>query len=115
MRRTTGASRRRRTKCTVLHDKAAEGNAFGNLGTAYAAIGEADRALEYHQHALAVTQGLGNLRGTGIQARRSGLATDGRGADRKARSALFTEQLKIARDLRDRRSAAAVGNLSLAA
>ncbi|MEX0728378.1 MAG: tetratricopeptide repeat protein [Planctomycetaceae bacterium] len=46
-----------------LGRKRAEGNAWGNLGCAFTALGEFDKAIEAHQHALAIDRELGDKAG----------------------------------------------------
>ena len=46
-------------------DRQAESNAFGNLGLAYAALGEARKAIEFYEQQLAICREIGDQRGEG--------------------------------------------------
>jgi tetratricopeptide (TPR) repeat protein len=49
----------------VIGDRRGEGNALGNLGLAYAALGEARRAIEFYEQALVIDREIGDRRGEG--------------------------------------------------
>ena len=49
----------------LVNDKHNEGNALGNLGTAYRDLDNAPEAIEYFEQALAVNRQIGNKRGEG--------------------------------------------------
>jgi tetratricopeptide (TPR) repeat protein len=48
-----------------LKDRAAEGAHLGNLGLAYAALGDAKKAIEFHEQALVIDREIGDRRGEG--------------------------------------------------
>lgn len=48
-----------------LKDRAAEGMHLGNLGLAYAALGETRRAIEFYEQRLAIAREIGDRRGEG--------------------------------------------------
>ncbi len=47
------------------NDRRGEGNALGNLGLAYAALGEPRRAIEFYEQALVIRREIGDRRGEG--------------------------------------------------
>jgi tetratricopeptide (TPR) repeat protein len=61
-----GASTERSAEWTEA--RRGERNHLGGLGSAYAALGQAGRAIEYHEQALAISRGIGDRRGGGIWA-----------------------------------------------
>ncbi|MGH9755920.1 MAG: tetratricopeptide repeat protein, partial [Blastocatellia bacterium] len=91
-----------------------EGNALGNLGLAYADLGEARKAIEFHEQHLAIAREIGNRRGEGNALGNLGAAYYALGEARKAIE--FHEQdLAIAREIGDRRGEGnALGNLGVA-
>ena len=97
-----------------LKDRQAEGVHLGNLGNAYAALGEARRAIEYHEQALAIDREIGDRRGEGAGMGNLGNAYAALGETRRAIE--YHEQaLAIDREIGDRRGEGAVlGNLGLA-
>ena len=48
-----------------LQDRAGEGVALGNLGIAYAALGETRRAIQFYEQQLAIVREIGDRRGEG--------------------------------------------------
>ena len=51
---------------------AARGHWLGNLGNAYADLGQVEKAIEYYQQALAISQETGDRRGEGNHLRQPG-------------------------------------------
>ncbi len=50
-----------------IGDRRGEGDHLGNLGLAYADLGETRKAIDYHEQALAISREIGDRRGEGIQ------------------------------------------------
>jgi tetratricopeptide (TPR) repeat protein len=99
--------------CRALGNRRGEGNALGNLGNAYTALGDARKAIEYYEQALVVSRALSNRRGEGAALGNLGLAHAALGDPRKAIEH-HEQHLVIARALGDRRGErAALGNLGL--
>jgi tetratricopeptide (TPR) repeat protein len=48
-----------------IGDRRGEGNALGNLGIAYADLGETGRAIEYYEHRLLIAREVGDRGGEG--------------------------------------------------
>jgi len=94
-----------------LDRKQAEGAHLGNLGQAYADLGEVRRAIEYYEQALAVAREIGDRRNEGGWLGNLGLAYRSLGEVRRAIE--YHEQaLEIAREVEDRRmEEGALGNL----
>ncbi len=97
-----------------LKDHAAEGSHLGNLGIAYANLGETRRAIEFFEQQLVITREIGDRRGEGNVLGNLGNAYADLGETRRAIE--FHEQaLTALRDLGDRRGEGSVlGNLGLA-
>jgi tetratricopeptide (TPR) repeat protein len=97
-----------------LQNRKYEGYALGNLGLAYAALGEPRRAIQFHEQALLIDREIGYRRGEGQDLGNLGVAYAALGDTRKA--VQFSEQcLSIAREIGDREGEGnAVGNLGLA-
>jgi len=94
-----------------LGDRGGEGNHLGNLGVAYAALGEPRRAIECHEQALAISREIGDRRGEGQDLGNLGLAYAALGETRRAIE-YYEQRLAIAREIGDRRGeGAALGNL----
>ncbi|HYH84078.1 MAG TPA: tetratricopeptide repeat protein [Pyrinomonadaceae bacterium] len=94
-----------------LQDRAAEGRHLGNLGIAYAALGETRRAVEFHEQALIVLREIGDRRGEGSVLGNLGLAYADLGETRRAIE-FYEQRLVVAREIGDRRGEAnALGNL----
>ena len=92
-------------------DKAAEGNHLGNLGVAYAALGETRRAIEYYEQQLKIARQIGDRRGEGHALGNLGLAYADLGETRRAIE-YYDQGLKIDREIGDRRGEGAdLGNL----
>jgi tetratricopeptide (TPR) repeat protein len=94
-----------------LGDRSDEGVHLGNLGVAYAALGDARKAIEFYEQALAIAQEIGDRRGEGNALGNLGVAYKNLGDARKAIE--FHEQaLAIDREIGDRRGEGnALGNL----
>ncbi|HEU4328740.1 MAG TPA: tetratricopeptide repeat protein [Roseiflexaceae bacterium] len=105
--RAVGAARRRR-------DRAAEGRFLGNLGTAYADLGEVRRAIELYEQHLAIARELGDRRGEGIAL--GNLGNTYKNLDEVRRAiGLYEQAFTIARELGDRHGeGVALGNLGVA-
>jgi tetratricopeptide (TPR) repeat protein len=94
-----------------LQDRENEGTALGNLGNAYAALGETRRAIQFHEQALSILREIGDRRGEGNALGNLGLAYTELGETRRAIQ-FFEQRLTIAREIGDRRGeGAALGNL----
>ena len=102
------------TAAQKLGDRQNEGAHLGNLGIAYAQLGQVERAIEYHQQALSIAREIGDRRGEGNQLCNLGLAY--RALGQVERAIEFYEQaLAIAREIGNRRSeGTALGNLGMA-
>jgi tetratricopeptide (TPR) repeat protein len=85
-----------------LKDRAAEGGHLGNLGLAYAALGETRRAVEFHEQYLAIVREIGDRRGEGNALGNLGSAYADLGETRRAVE-FYEQQLVITRDIGDRR------------
>jgi tetratricopeptide (TPR) repeat protein len=48
-------------------DRRAEGTALGNLGSAHAKLGDAQRAIDYYQQSLAIAREIGDTAGTAFR------------------------------------------------
>ncbi|MBZ5668975.1 MAG: tetratricopeptide repeat protein, partial [Acidobacteriia bacterium] len=81
-----------------LKNRAAEGAHLGNLGLAYAALGETRRAIEYHQQGLTVLREIGDRRGEGNVLGNLGIACRQLGEPRRA-TELHERSLVIAREI----------------
>ncbi len=90
-----------------------EGNALGNLGLAYAALGETRKAIEFHQQDLDIRREIGDRRGEGADLGNLGNAYAALGETRKAIE-FHQQALVISRKIGDRRGEGAdLGNLGL--
>ncbi|HEY0071782.1 MAG TPA: tetratricopeptide repeat protein, partial [Chloroflexia bacterium] len=98
----------------ILGRRAAEGSALGNLGIAYAALGETHKAIEYYGQVLEIAREVGDRRSEGSTLGNLGNAYAALGEPHKAIE-YYGQQLKIAREVGDRRSEGkALGNLGIA-
>jgi tetratricopeptide (TPR) repeat protein len=97
-----------------LEDRGAEGVHLGNLGNAYAALGEMWKAIGYYEQALGIDCKIGNRRGEGAALGNLGNAYTALGEARRAIG--YCEQaLEIAREIGDRRGEGnRLGSLGLA-
>jgi tetratricopeptide (TPR) repeat protein len=80
-------------------DRKGEGNALGNLGLAYYALGQVEKAIEYYEQALAISREIGHRRGEGIRLGNLGNAYRALGQVEKAieyykQSLLIFEEIK---------------------
>ena len=97
-----------------LKDRAAEGAHLGNLGLAYAALGDAKKAIEFYEQALVIDREIGDRRGEGNALGNLGNAYAALGDAKKAIE-FYEQHLVIAREIGDRRGEGnALGNLGLA-
>ncbi|HET9234887.1 MAG TPA: tetratricopeptide repeat protein, partial [Candidatus Eisenbacteria bacterium] len=88
--------------CRGLEDRRGEGKALGNMGLAYAALGEPRRAIELYEQALVIDREIDDRRGEGIDLGNMGLAYAALGEFKHAIE-LYEQRLAIARDIGDRR------------
>jgi tetratricopeptide (TPR) repeat protein len=97
-----------------LKSRDAEGAALGNLGLAYADLGETQRAIEYHEKYLAIAEEIGDHRGEGNALGNLGNAYADLGETRRAIE-YYEKRLVIAGETGDRRGQGnALGNLGVA-
>ncbi len=97
-----------------LKDRALEGAHLGDLGIAYAALGETHRAIESFEQYLAIARETGDRRGEGNALGNLGNAFAELGETRRAID-LSAQDLAIRRELGDRRGEGnALGNLGTA-
>ena len=88
-----------------LKNRSAEGNALGNLGVAWAALGDARKAIEYHEQRLVIAREIGDRRGEGNSLGNLGTAWAALGDARKAIE-FYEQALVVAREIGDRRGEA---------
>jgi len=94
-----------------LKDRANEGYALGNLGLAYAALGETKRAIQCYEQRLVIAHELGDRRSEGHALNNLGLAYSTLGETKRAIQ-FYEQQLTIAREIGDLRGEGyALGNL----
>jgi len=97
-----------------LKDRAAEGVHLGNLGNAYADLGETRRAIEHYEKALQISQEIGARRGEGQALGNLGLAYADLGETRRAIEH-NEKALEISREIGDKRAEGIIlGSLGLA-
>jgi tetratricopeptide (TPR) repeat protein len=97
-----------------LNRRDAEGTALGNLGTAYADLGETRRAIEFYQQHLQIARETGDRKGEGRALGYLGTAYADLGETRRAIE-FYEQRLVIARETDDRRGeGSALGNLGTA-
>ena len=97
-----------------LGNREREGMALGNLGLAYADLGEPKRAIEYYEQRLAIARETGDRRGEGMALGNLGVAYRQLGEPKRAIEC-YEQALAIARETGVRRSeGATLGNLGLA-
>ena len=98
----------------ALGDRQAEGAHLGNLGNAWAALGEVRKAIDFYEQALAISREIGDRRGEGNRLGNLGLAWAALGEVRKAID-FYEQALAISREIGDRRGEGNdLGNLGLA-
>jgi len=68
-----------------LEDKNAEGVHLGNLGNAYADLGDAKKAIEFYEQYLSIAREIGDRRGEGAALGNLGMAYKNLGENEKAR------------------------------
>src|ERR1051325_2041514 len=97
-----------------LRDREAEGATLGNLGLAYADLGETRHAIQFYEQRIIIAREIGDRRGAGAVLTNLGLAYAD--LDETRRAIQFYEQaLPIFREISDRRGeGATLGNLGLA-
>ncbi|MCL4275685.1 MAG: tetratricopeptide repeat protein, partial [Anaerolineales bacterium] len=94
-----------------LGERGTEGVHLGNLGNAYAALGDARKAIEFYEQQLVIVREIGDRRGEGNALGNLGIAYKNLGDARKAIE-FYEQRLEIAREIGDRRGeGAALGNL----
>ena len=94
-----------------LRNRGMEGAALGNLGNAYADLGDARKAIEYYEQHLTIAREIGDRRGEGADLGNLGLAYAALGDVHKAIE-YYEQRLVIAREIGDRRGEGnALGNL----
>jgi len=102
------------TAAQRLQHRGGEGAALGNLGLAYAALGESRRAIQFYEQRLTIAREMGDRRGEGVVLNNLGLAYADLGETRRAIE-FYEQALLIDREMGDRRGEGAVlGNLGLA-
>jgi tetratricopeptide (TPR) repeat protein len=91
-----------------------EGADLGNLGCAYAILGQAKRAIEYHEQALAISREISDRRGEGANLGNLGQAYADLGQAERAIE-YHERALSISREIGDRRAEGnTLGNLGTA-
>ena len=96
-----------------LGDRTREGAALGNLGLAWAALGETRKAIGLYEQALAALCEIGDRQGEGAALGNLGLAWADLGETRKA-IGLYEQALAALREIGDRRGEGqALGNLGI--
>jgi tetratricopeptide (TPR) repeat protein len=96
-----------------LQDREKEGHALGNLGTAYAILGETRRAIQFYEQYLAIAREIGDRRNEGAALGNLGIAYDRLGEAPLAIQ-FYEQHLAIACEIGDRRGeGAALGNLGI--
>jgi len=98
----------------MVKDRKDEGSALNNLGIAHKVLGDAPKAAELHEQALAIAREIGDRCGEGVSLGNLGVAYNGMGEPHKAIE-YFEQHLVIARESDDRHGeASALGNLGIA-
>lgn len=94
-----------------IRDRQGELNALGNLGIAYASLGETRKAIGFHEQALEIAQEIGDRRVEGIALGNLGVAYYSLGETRKA-IGFFEQVLEIAKEIGNRHGeGSSLGNL----
>jgi tetratricopeptide (TPR) repeat protein/transcriptional regulator with XRE-family HTH domain len=100
--------------CRQLGDRCNEGTVLGNLGVAWAALGDARKAIGFYEQQIAIVREIGHGRGMGNALGNLGNAWSALGDARKALG-FYEQVLAIAQETGDRRSeGSALGNLGAA-
>ena len=92
-----------------LKDRAGEGRTRGNLGVAYADIGETHRAIQFHEQGLLIARELGNRKAEGSILNNLGSAYASLG-DTKSAIEFYEQAVVILRKLGDRRAEGSILN-----
>jgi tetratricopeptide (TPR) repeat protein len=97
-----------------IGDRGGEGAALGNLGLAYADLGQPQRAIEFYEQHLVIAREIGDRGGEGNALGNLGLAYKNLGQPQRAIEC-HEQALVISREIGDRRGeGATLGNLGLA-
>lgn len=96
-----------------LKRRDSEGMALGNLGVAYANLGDPRKAIDFNQQVLIIAREIGDRRGEGASLGNLGNAYRDLGDTRKA-IGFYDQQLAITREIGDRRGEGnALGSLGI--
>ena len=94
-----------------LGSKQDEGAHLGHLGLAYSALGQVEKAITYHEQALAISRDIGHRQGEGAHLGNLGLAYRDLGQVEKAID-YYEQALAISREIGDRQGEGSdLGNL----
>jgi tetratricopeptide (TPR) repeat protein len=86
-----------------IGDRRGEGNALGNLGNAYADLGETRKAIEFYEQQLIIVREIGDRRGEGNALRNMSLSLDELG--QRERAIEYAQAaLKIREEIEDPRA-----------
>jgi tetratricopeptide (TPR) repeat protein len=77
-----------RDRAREIHNRQGEGNALGNLGNAWSKLGKVNKAIEYHEQALAIARDIHDRQGEGNTLGNLGSAWSKLGKVNKAKSYL---------------------------
>jgi tetratricopeptide (TPR) repeat protein len=88
--------------CREIGDRLGEGKTLGNLGNAWADLGDAKKAIEFHEQYLTIAREIGNRREEEAALGNLGNAWAARG-DAKMALTFRQQRLDIVRELEDRR------------
>jgi tetratricopeptide (TPR) repeat protein len=95
-------------------DRRGEGRTLGNIGMAYAELGETRRAIDFYEQVLQIARETGDRRGEGTALGSLGAAYADLGETRRAID-FYEQVLQIARETGDRRDeGTALWNMALA-
>ena len=83
-----------------IGDRRGEGTDLGNLGHAYAALGEAERAIGFYEQRLVIAREIGDRRGEGNALGNLGLAYADLGQAERA-IGLLEQALQIGQEIKD--------------
>jgi tetratricopeptide (TPR) repeat protein len=101
------------TAARKIGDRLGEGAALGNLGIAYAHLGEPRRAIGFYEQQLTITREIGDRHGEGNALDNLGIAYADLGELRRAIE-FYEQRLVIAREIGDRHGEGyALGNLGI--
>lgn len=82
-----------------MQERSAEGNALGNLGLAYANLGETRKAIHFYDQRLAIAREIGDRRGEGSARWNLSLALDRLG--KRSQAIQHAEALSIFEQIED--------------